>query len=99
MVIHVLTVSLVHSLFIQTGFPLIELEEVENASQPDSLQFRAKQSRFMHEDGPDANSAALWPVPAIDFLLGGQFLVELELEKAKEAAKDEQESAATQPSK
>jgi len=57
-------------MFVQTGFPLIELEEVEDASQPDSLQFRAKQSRFM-QNGPDANSAALWPVP-IDFLLGGQ---------------------------
>ena len=69
-VIIVLTDSLFLSLFVQTGFPLIELEEVEDASQPDSLQFRAKQSRFMQE-GPDANSAALWPVP-IDFLLGGQ---------------------------
>ena len=57
-------------MFVQTGFPLIELEEVEDAAQPDSLQFRAKQSRFL-QDGPDASSAALWPVP-IDFLLGGQ---------------------------
>ena len=54
----------------QTGFPLIELEEVEDASNPGTLQLQAKQTRFL-QDGPDANSSVVWPVP-IDFLVGGQ---------------------------